>query len=812
MNFGTPRRRSLLLVIFLLSLLGLSATQAQIFPVSDASRLPDASSAKPAMEAAEAIDLDSRPATTPSQARRIWQMTGPFGGDVASLAIDPRQSDRLFAGTHDGQLYRSTDGGVTWRRAKPGLRAAGYQLTVILFDRERPSVIYVGAKQIKDARDDVSGGSIFRSSDGGETWHELETMKGRSVRGLVQSAQDGNVLAAAARDGIYRTLDRGRTWQRITPASDPELTGFHSVAIDPRSIDTIYAGTWHLPWKTTDGGVTWKRAGSKETGMIDDSDIFAIHIDESNPDTVYMSACSGIYSSLNGGAKWTKLQGIPYTSRRTHVIYQHPTRPEVIFAGTTEGLWRTMDGGKTEKGWGLMTSRRLIINSVAVHPDRPDRVYLGTDDFGILISNDGGESYEQSNAGFINRQVRAVLADRTERGRIYAGVIFDGTNGGLFISEDGGISWQQSMQGMGVRDIYSLYQSETHPETIYVGTNHGLFRSDDHGRSWASVKRVEEAVPESTQNGSEPSNSPSATNGAVATRPRAATSQPAGVKRVVQTRSKASARQPAAKKGQPPAKKKPSTSKQASAKKKPAAPPVAVPQPPPNGLVDLQSHIFALVPFTPRSESAVRGLLAATWDGLFFTEDERKGWRQLKLELEGRTSSARLSITAVATSAHAPGVIFVGTEEGLFVSRDNGESFREVSLNDEPRRVRALAIDPRTAEMVYVGTANGFFRSTDGGRTWEQRGGGMRMLVAVSVLAINPSNPDELYLGDYNQGLFFHSRDRGKYWEQLEISALPSWRLWSLTYDPFDSNRLYAGSFSGGVYVMTKQPTAHDEQ
>ena len=74
-----------------------------------------------------------------------------------------------------------------------------------------------------------------------------------------------------------------------------------------------------------------------------------------------------------------------------------------------------------------MTPLRLVINAIAIHPDRPDRVYLGTDDYGILISNDGGETYEPSNAGFINRQVRVVLADHTERNRIYAGVIFDST-------------------------------------------------------------------------------------------------------------------------------------------------------------------------------------------------------------------------------------------------------------------------------------------------------------------------------------------------------------------------------------------------
>lgn len=774
------------LALLLLSLTSTPNSHAQVSSGNESKRVPSGSRSK--LDGIDTPDL-------PREEQRQWggvQMTGPFGGDVASLAIDPRQSNRIFVGTFDGQIFRSIDGGMIWRRVKPGLQAAGYALTVIRFDRERPGVIYAGASQVKDAPDDVSGGGVFRSEDGGETWQELKAMRGRSVRGLVQAAKDPNVLVAAARDGIYRTLDRGATWSRITPESDPELQGFHSVAVDPRSVDQIYVGTYHLPWKTHDGGKTWKRAGSKETGMIDDSDIFAIQIDESNPDNVFMSACSGIYASTNATAKWTKLQGIPSTSRRTHVIYQHPTRPEVIFAGTTEGLWRTTDGGKN---WGLMTSRRLIINAVAVQPDQPDHVYLGTDDFGIMMSEDGGENFKEINAGFISRQIRAVLADRTERGRVYAGVIFDGQNGGLFVSEDGGITWQQSIQGMGVRDVYSLYQSESHPEKLYAGTNHGIFRSDDHGRNWVPVERETDAEKDKAGSDSDQSH---ATNAAPATRPRAVAPKPTTVKRMAQTHAKSSAQQPSSKKAvvNTPARPASSTSK---------------PKSPPSEFVDLQNQVFGLTPFTPRGATEATGIIAATWDGLFRTDDEKKGWKQIKFGTPGSATPSRSSVSVVTTSSRAPGLIFIGTEQGIFVSYDDGETFAPMLLNGEARKVRVIVLDPRDPKMMYVGTSNGFFRSTDGGHSWEQRGGGMRMQITVSAITINPVNPDELYLGDFDQGGFYFSRDRGKNWEPLNISSLPSWRLWSLTPDPFDSNRLYAGSISGGVYVMTKRVTAQGQ-
>jgi photosystem II stability/assembly factor-like uncharacterized protein len=680
---------------------------------------------------------------------RAVQMTGPFGGDATAMAIDPRSADRIWIGASDGQIFRSADGGRGWARIRPGVKAPGSAVTVILLDSQKPGVIYVGMKPLLDLNEEAEGGGVFVSEDEGQNWSLFDGMRGRSVRAMSQSTKDPNAMAVAARDGVYYTTDRGKTWKRITPTNDPEMKGFHSVAIDPRDANVIYVGTHHLPWKTTDAGKTWKRAASKERGMIDDSDIFAIHIDQSNPDTVLMSACSGIYRSRDASETWTKLQGIPYTSRRTHVIYQHPSRPQVIFAGTTEGLWVSTEGGKPDS-WRRMTSPRTVINAVAVHPDRPDRVLLGVDDVGVFISVDGGESYEVSNAGFINRQVRAVVADKAERGRIYAGVIFDRTNGGLFVSEDGGGAWRQSTNGMGARDVYSIYQSDSNPATIYAGTNNGLFRSDDRGRNWAQVKKTQ-------------------------------------VKAVAKSR-------------------KPSKLEK-------------------DTLVDLQNQVFAILPFAPivsapnsgkgdsqptlAQSTTTNWMVASTWNGLFITEDEKKGWKEIKfakaLTRTGGNAAAQIKVTAIVTNPKLPGAIFVGTEEGLFVSRDNGVSFQQLALPEAARRVRVVVCNPRAPETIYVGSATGFFRSMDGGSSWESRGGGMPQGGNIGAIVVGAANPDELYLSDESRGVLYHSKDRGTNWEKVDISQAPSLKLWSLASDPFDGNRIYAGSFSGGVYVMNRK-------
>ncbi len=794
-----------LLTILLVASAFPTATVAQVSQDNDLSRAPaagDGATSEPVKT--DGVDFFASRIESESY-DRMWQMTGPFGGDVTAMAIDPRDADRIWLGTSDGQIFRSTDGGNVWRRIRPGVKAPGLVVNVILFDSEKPGMIYAGMKPLLDLNDESNGGGVFISEDDGASWSALEGMRGRSVRNIAQSAKDPNVLVAAARNGVYHTRDRGKTWERITPENDPELKGFHSVAIDPRDADIIYVGTHHLPWKTTDAGKNWNLAGSKEKGMIDDSDIFAIHIDESNPDVVLMSACSGIYRSRDASATWTKIQGIPYTSRRTHVIYQHPTKPEVIFAGTTEGLWLSTDNGKPES-WRRMTSLRLVINSIAIHPERPDRVFLGTEDNGVLISLDGGEGYDASNAGFINRQVRVVLADKSEPGRIYAGVIFDRVSGGLFISEDGGVTWNRSMSGMGVRDVYSLYQSESNTATIYAGTNQGLFRSDDHGRSWAQVKK-EEIVEQAgqTPDGQASLSEKNPVEPVVQTSTRSKAAKSKGKARVnagVKSRNKKQAR----------------SSRSRIKKEKQQSP-----KPEGAKLVELQNQIFAIMPLIPLSAASDTGegdsppqppqptwMIASTWNGLFLSEDEKKGWREIKFpkasgEAPDVSSAAPFKINTVVTNPNMPGAIFIGTEEGLFVSRDNGESFKQMPIDEDTRRIRSVVFDPRNTETIYVGAANGFFRSMDGGLSWENRGGGMPLFSDVGAIVISAANPDELYVSDEMRGAFYHSKDRGKDWVKVDISQLPSLKMLSLVSDPFDANRIYAGSFSGGVYVMSRK-------
>ncbi|MCA1616405.1 MAG: peptidoglycan-binding protein, partial [Acidobacteria bacterium] len=405
-----------------------------------------------------------------------WSVSGPMGGDARELAVDPNDAQRLLMGTIDGQIYESRDGARTWARL-PNFNRPGIYIDNIIIDPRGPNVVYVAAHKHTEP------GGFFKTTDGGNTWREAAELKAEALHSLTQSPSNPDILVVGSNRGVYRSEDAGETWKTFDTAAYPDIRNIESLAIDPRNPDHIYVGTWHLPWKTEDGGQSWK---SIKTGMIDDSDVFAIEVDRRNPDHVIASACSGIYESKNGGGLWRKIQGIPSQSRRTRDILQHPSLSNVIFAGTTEGLWRSTDGGSS---WMLTTSRQLEINSIAVHPKEPQVIYIGTNNYGVMISRDGGKNYVPSNEGYSGRRAYFILPDRERPGRVYAATINTATGGGFFfVSNDAGQTWQPSMRNMPSRLIaYSILQDRADANVIYLGTNLGLYRSADRGASWTPL-------------------------------------------------------------------------------------------------------------------------------------------------------------------------------------------------------------------------------------------------------------------------------------------------------------------------------------
>lgn len=710
---------------------------------------------------------------------RRWTATGPWGGDARSLVVAPDNPDLFYLGTSDGQIYQSTDGARTWRRLKPGLGQRSISIDDIVIDPRNAQTIYVGTWAVAHGNDDQG---VFKSEDGGQSWKLLKDTKGKPILSLSLAHSDSNFLVVGTKSGAFRSTDAGQNFERITPADNSQIQNINSVAIDPQNTDTIYIGTHHLPWKTTDGGKTWKQLTHK-IGIIDDSDIMGICVSPVDPKTLHINACSGIYRSSSLGEKWAKLPGIPFSARRTYALLPHPTDAKVIFAGTSEGFWRATDGGKR---WRLLTSKSYVIRAIAVHPDNPKRVVIATDDFGVQVSENLGDDFISGNAGFIHRHVLALLPDATEKGRVLASVYHDGSGGSVFVSSDGGENWQPSSTGLGPRDVFAFHQSTEDANVIYAGTNSGVFRSNDRGASWSFVGKVEpkpEVKPKSKKTKSTKRRAALETDDGVRVGGPSYKPRYISVEANYQSKAKAQSKKTPSRKRRP-------------APKKPE-PEIVEPTGPP--LFNITSQVDEIASFTDAEGS--RGLMAATKNGLYITMDETKGWE--KVYIEGYDPEG--PVFAISIHKDTPARILIGTKDGLFISDDSGRNWHQVGRGPEGLTVKSIAQDPRDADLILLGTNQFLYRSTNGGRTWVRRGGGLQAGDFTSVV-FNPANPDEVMLCEYSRGGVYRSTDRGYSWERIDeqiVGQLPTNRVWTISFDPLERGRIYAGSFSSGVYVLT---------
>src|SRR5665213_13081 len=188
-----------------------------------------------------------------------------------------------------------TNNGRQWTRLSKIADSDSLVVDQILFDKSDPKRVVVGAWMLNGA-----AGGIFISDDEGHHWKEIQDMRNQSVRALAQAPSDSKVWVAGTLKGVYRSQDDGLHWSLISPMGSSEIHEVESIAIDPLHPQIIY-----------------------------------------------------------GGKEFHKVQGIPTTARRTRVLKQDPNTPNVIYAGTTEGLYRTANAGVT---WTLMTANDVIIN------------------------------------------------------------------------------------------------------------------------------------------------------------------------------------------------------------------------------------------------------------------------------------------------------------------------------------------------------------------------------------------------------------------------------------------------------------------
>jgi photosystem II stability/assembly factor-like uncharacterized protein len=371
---------------------------------------------------------------------------------------------------------------------------------------------------------------------------------------------------------------------------------------------------------------------------------------------------------------------------------QDPNDLKIVFAGTTEGLWRSDDAGKT---WERITGPEIIVNDVLIDKANSHHVLITTNRAGVLSSEDGGETFEASNKGFSSRQITAMQRDRNAPGTVLVGVVNDKEWGGVFRSVDGGLSWSHRSEGLGGRDVFSLTQA---PDGGFIaGTAHGLFRMDQASGTWLKVE-----------------DAPLATHVTDGLRPPAIELAPADSSAALgpaparlihhMGQAKAQAKHTVANKKTPSQRKVAlRQAKRDIAKsvipESPAAVVVAVAGTEHGAGTGFNGPVYALATSgqTVLAITSV-GLLASTDDGITWTGSgpaRSADWRYL----------AAANENLIAASLHE-----------LSYSGNSGKNWSAVLLPAALTQVGAVAIEPSGA--LWVGGREGVYVSKDAGNTW----------------------------------------------------------------------------------------------
>lgn len=425
-----------------------------------------------------------------------WHSVGKASlrvGWVETIAIDPLRPETAFAGGEKG-LFKTTNGGRTWHPLTVGLtkRIVG----ALAIDPRTPSTLFAGASSPSTG---TLHTSLFKSTDGGASWREVLLGLRGGMCGIAVDPSDPAALYAggqthASPDGnLFKSVDGGESWARIGGG------GCSSLAVDfTRTPHVIYTTTLSSlgPMKSADGGLTWAPMGKSlpSTGWGGGS----VVLDQRSPGTLYMASGGfGVFKTTSGGDPWQAVnRGL--IGKRILSLAVKPHDGRTVYAGTAAGVHRSRDGGAS---WGAATLSKVQVGALAIDPLRPERIYAAGQ--GVFRSTDGARTWKSTSTGLLKGQsVMALAIDPKAPRTLYAGMSIIGWSlppserFGVFKSMNSGRSWRASSKGLGDQLIFAVAVDPANTTTLYAGARPyvldtrgplfggGVFKSTNGGRTW----------------------------------------------------------------------------------------------------------------------------------------------------------------------------------------------------------------------------------------------------------------------------------------------------------------------------------------
>ena len=301
-----------------------------------------------------------------------WRLVGPFrGGRTVTAAGVPGEPEHFYFGAVGGGVWESENAGRTWTPIFDSQPIAS--IGALAIAPSNPKVIYVGSGEA-DMRSDISyGNGMYKSADGGKTWSAIGLSETRQIGKILVDPKDPDLVYVAAlghgfgpnkERGVFRSRDGGKSWKKVLGKDDD--TGAIDIAFDPKDSKTIFAALWQTrrpPWnvypasngpgsglyRTTDGGDTWKPVAGLPTERLGRIGVAVARSDSSRVYAVVDAKEGGLYASRDGGATWTRASSETRLWGRGWyfgAVTVDPKNADVVYVSNVS-IYRSADGGKT---------------------------------------------------------------------------------------------------------------------------------------------------------------------------------------------------------------------------------------------------------------------------------------------------------------------------------------------------------------------------------------------------------------------------------------------------------------------------------
>jgi photosystem II stability/assembly factor-like uncharacterized protein len=493
-----------------------------------------------------------------------WRLVGPFrAGRVIAVAGHPTDQATFYFGSTGGGVWKTTDAGQSWNNISDGYfkRASVGGIAVSQSD---PNVIYVAMGEATIRSNVSHGDGVYKSTDGGQTWTNVGLTETRNIGRVRVDPHDPDRIYVAAlghahgpnkERGIFRSKDGGRSWEHVLFRS--EQTGAIDLTVDPHNPRVIYAAFWQTVrtpyslesggeecgiWRTIDGGDTWEditRNPGLPKGVLGKIGISASPAAAGVVYALVEAEDGAVFRSADRGDTWQRMSEDKNLRERpwyfNHIIAD-PKTPDTVWV-LSFYTWKSTDGGKT---FVQMPTSHADNHDLWVDPRNPQRMIIGHDG-GAAVSLNGaagwstisnqptvefyhvttdtqtpyriyGAQQDNTTISVPSRSNYAAItqADWTEVGGGESGyiavrpddpnIIFAGSYGGVITRLDQRTGqrrainvWPEAMSGHGAKDVkyrfqwtYPIILSPHDQETLYI-TSNIVHRSRDQGNTWENI-------------------------------------------------------------------------------------------------------------------------------------------------------------------------------------------------------------------------------------------------------------------------------------------------------------------------------------